>query len=244
VLIAKDNAQIGKDNAQIGMEDSDARIELDGLPVLGDRLLGVVLISQNDADQIVSPGDALIPLRPIGNHPSRDFQTLAGVAFAHGPPGDIGISHFKNFSGRWREQFVGTFGIATIGACKRVLPVHPQTQPELLLCNCELPRNIPSARDVKKGAEVGGDGFERKPDGWNHDAGEIGLQRNLWPVLSRMRIFDDLIQSVVQPLRRDVGCVAAFRQHPRHAYRRDRNRLLHEGLPQKYGDYRESKNTR
>jgi hypothetical protein len=31
----------------------------------------------------------------------------------------------------------------------------------------------------------------------NHDAGKIGLQRNLWPVLSRIRIFDDLIQGIV-----------------------------------------------
>jgi len=73
---------------------------------------------------------------------------------------------------------------------------------------------------------------------------KIGLQRYLWPGLARIRIFDDLIQSIVQPLCRDVGRVATFRQYLRHGYRRDRNRLLCESFPQKYGDNRESENTR
>jgi hypothetical protein len=50
-----------------------------------------------------------------------------------------------------------------------------------------------------------------------------GLHCNLWPVLSRVGIFDDLIEGIVQPLRRNVGRVAVVRQHPRHGYRRDRN---------------------
>ncbi len=122
-----------------------ARIELDGPPVLGDRLLILVLSKQDGADQIMSPGDEWILLRPVSNNPSRYLQT------------------FRDRSGTPR------------------------------------------------------------------------------PVLSRMRIFDDLIQGIVQLLRRNVGRVAVFRQHLRHGYWHDRNSLLCESLPQKYDDYRESK---
>ena len=111
--------------------------------------------------------------------------------------GNIGISQFINLLGRRREQIVGMFRIDTIGASIKVLSVHPQAQPELFLCNCELPRNIPAAFDVKKGADVGGDGFERQTDRRNHDAGKIGLQRDLWPARSRIRLIENLIQSVV-----------------------------------------------
>ena len=192
----------------------------------------------------MSPGDDWIRLRPVSNNPSRDLQTFAGVAFAQGRRGDIGINPFKNLLGRWREQFVGTFRIDTLGARKKVSPVYPQPQPELLLCNCELPRNIRAASDGKKGADVGGDGFERQADCRNHDAGKIGLQRNLWPVFSRMGISDDLIQSIVQPLCRDFGRVAVFRQHLWDGYRRDRNRLLCESFPQKNANERKSQKSR
>jgi hypothetical protein len=57
-----------------------ARIEVDRLPVLGDRVLGLVLIIKNVADRIVSPRDAWIRLRPVINNPPRDLQTFDGVA--------------------------------------------------------------------------------------------------------------------------------------------------------------------
>ena len=60
------------------MEYRNVRIEVDGLSELSDRLVGLMLVPQDAADQRVSQTDALIRLRPIGNNPSRDLQTLAG----------------------------------------------------------------------------------------------------------------------------------------------------------------------
>src|SRR5271157_1518978 len=82
------------------------------------------------------------------------FRLLAGVAFAQRGRCDIGISQFKNLLGCRCEEIIRTLRIDAFVARKNISPVDPQAQPELLLCNCELSRNIPAASDLKIGADI------------------------------------------------------------------------------------------
>lgn len=127
------------------------------------------------------------------------------------------------------KQIVGSLQITSISANVTVSPFYPQSKPELVLRNRDFTGHSPVSVKRKKGANVGCERFYRHPGTRNNNAGSASLRGDTRLSFEGMNSIEDSLESALQSLDGDIGCVATVRQYFRNGNRRDGYDFLRDG---------------